>query len=49
MITNGKIIESKRIKAANSEFQRVVYTGVQGQYNLKFEQDYWIPAGKPMF
>ena len=46
MITNGNIIESKRIKAADSEFQRVIYTGVQGQFNLKFEQYYWIVKSK---
>jgi hypothetical protein len=46
MITNGNIIESKRIKTGDSEFQKVVYTGVQGQFNLKFEQYYWIVKGK---
>ena len=46
MITNGNIIESKRIKAGDSEFQKVVYTGVQGQFNLKFEQYYWIVKSK---
>jgi hypothetical protein len=42
MITNGNIIESKRIKTSDSEFQKVIYTGTQGQFNLKFEQYYWI-------
>ncbi len=46
MITNGNIIESKRVKADDSEFQKIVYTGVQGQFNLKFEQYYWVVNGK---
>lgn len=46
MITNGNIIESKRIKDDDSEFQKIVYTGVQGQFNLKFEQYYRILKGK---
>lgn len=46
MITNGNIIESKRIKTGDSEFQKVVYTGVQGKFNLKVEQYYCIVNGK---
>lgn len=46
MITNGNIIESKRIKTSYSEFQKVIYTGVLGQFNLKFEQYYWIVKQK---
>jgi hypothetical protein len=42
MITNGNILESKRLKANGPEFQKVVYTGDQGIYKLKFEQYYWI-------
>lgn len=45
MITNANIIDSKRIKTGDSEFQKVIYTGVQGQFNLKFEQYYWIVKG----
>jgi len=42
LITNGNIIESKRIKMGDSEYQKVIYTGTEGQYNLKFEQYCWI-------
>lgn len=45
-ITNGNIIESTRITSANSEFQKFIYTGIQGQYNLQFEQYYWIENNK---
>ncbi len=46
MITNGNIIESKRIKTDNSEYQKAIYTGTQGQFNLKFEQYYWVVRQK---
>ena len=46
MITNGKIITSKRIKTDSSKFQRVVYTGVQGNFIFKFAQDYWVVKDK---
>jgi len=46
MITNGNIIESNRIKTGDSEYQKVIYTGVQGQFNHKFVQYYWIVKGK---
>jgi len=46
MITNGNIIESKRIKSGDSEFQKVVYTGVQGKFNFKFEQHYRVVKSK---
>ena len=46
MITKGNLIESKRLNENGSEFQKVVYTGDQGAYKLKFEQFYWIKNGK---
>lgn len=46
MITNGNLIESKRLSENGSEFQKVIYTGDQGAYKLKFEQYYWIKNGK---
>lgn len=46
MITNSNIIESKRIKDGNMESQKVIFTGFQGQFNLKFEQHYWIVNNK---
>ena len=41
-MSNGIIIESKRINAGDSEFHKIIYSGTQGQFNLKFEQYYWI-------
>ncbi len=46
MITNGNLIESKRQIVNELEFQKVIYTGDQGIYNLKFEQYYWIKKEK---
>ncbi|MBK8807831.1 MAG: hypothetical protein IPO21_14755 [Bacteroidales bacterium] len=46
MITNGNIIESKRIKTDDLEYQKVIYTGTQGQFKLKFEQYYLIVKQK---
>lgn len=42
MITDGKIIESKRITTKDWSYQKVIYTGKQGIFNLKFEQYYWV-------
>ena len=46
IITNGKIIESKRITTENLNYQKVIYTGEQGMFNLKFEQYYWVVGDK---
>ena len=46
MLTNGNLIESKKLSAFGSEFQKVIYTGDQGIYKLKFEQYYWVKNGK---
>lgn len=46
MITNGKIIESKRVTDQTLDFHRVIYTGKQGNFNLKFEQYYWVVGNK---
>ena len=42
MITDGNIILSERVKKDEKEFQRVIYTGKQGIYDLQFEQYYWV-------
>ena len=42
MITNSTLIESKRIKNGLDEFHRMIYTGDQGMFHLKFEQFFWI-------
>jgi len=46
MVTNGNLLESKRLNANGTEFQRVIYSGDQGVYKLKFEQYYWIKNTK---
>ncbi|WP_369048193.1 hypothetical protein [Tenacibaculum sp. UWU-22] len=46
MIIDGNIISSNRIKNEKTEFQRVIYTGKQGAFNLKFEQYYWVQNNK---
>ena len=46
MITNGDLLESKRLNENKSEFQKVIYTGDQGAYKLKTEQYYWVKNEK---
>jgi len=46
IITNGNLIESKRLNLNGHEFQKVIYTGDQGIYKLKFEQYYWVLNGQ---
>jgi hypothetical protein len=46
MITNSSLIESKRIKKHNGEYHRMVYTGDQDIFHLKFEQYYWVISDK---
>jgi hypothetical protein len=42
MLTNCTVYESKRIKNAGGECQKLVYAADQGTFRLKFEQLYWI-------
>lgn len=46
LISNSNLIESKRLNKNGSDYQRVIYTGDQGSYKLKFEQYYWVKNGK---
>ncbi len=46
MIPNGKLIESKRISNENKEFQRFIFSGTQGQSNLKWLQYFFIKNDK---
>lgn len=46
LMTNGKIHESQRIKGDLYESHKVVFTGDQGIYKLKFEQRYIIHQNK---
>jgi len=45
MITNGKLISSKRLKD-RGEYQEIVATGTQGVMDLKFKQYYWVRDNK---
>lgn len=42
LVTSGKIISSERKKKNDMEFQKLIYTGKQGIYDLKYEQYFWI-------
>ncbi len=42
MITDSKIFLNERIKDGKSEYQKLIYSGKQGIYDLKFEQYYWV-------
>ena len=41
MLTNANIIESKRMNNGNIEFHKLIFSGVQGIFNLKTEQYYF--------
>ena len=45
MVTEGKLIVNERLMKNGQEFQKVIYSGKQGVYNLKFEQYYWVVNG----
>ena len=46
LITDGKLIESKRFIKDNSEFHELIYTGKQGLFNLKWKQYFTIKSEK---
>ena len=46
LLTNGKIIESKRISDKEFEYHKMIYTGKQGVFDLKFIQYYWVLNNK---
>ena len=46
LVTNSILIESKRIKNGSNEYQRVIYTGDQGIFHLKYEQFFWVKNDK---
>jgi len=41
-VTNSILLESKRLNAGGTEFQKVIYTGDFAKYNLTIEQYYWV-------
>ena len=46
MITDGKILNSKRIKDKGLNYQKVIFLGKPENINLKFEQYYWVVENK---
>jgi len=46
LATDGEIILSDRIKDDKVEHHKIIYTGKQGIYELKFEQYYWVIEDK---
>lgn len=46
MITDGKIVESKKMTSGTSAYQKIIYTGTQGIFKLEFEQYYWVEKDK---
>ncbi len=42
MITNSKLIESKREKKNSSEYHKIIFSGDQSALHLMFEQYYWV-------
>ena len=42
VVKNGKMFLSKRKKAHGLEFQKVIYTGQYGDFDLKFKQYCWV-------
>lgn len=46
MLTKGKIMESVEKNARGLSYQKVVYTGVQGIYEIYCQQYYWVRENK---
>lgn len=46
MITDGNIIDNKRVTTETFNYQKIIYTGKQGILNLIFEQYYWVVENK---
>jgi hypothetical protein len=46
MVTEVNLIESKRLTDKNKELQKVIFTGKQGQFDLKWLQFYWVENNK---
>ena len=42
LITDANIISSQRFTNNSLQFQKLVYTGKQGVFDLRFEQNYWV-------
>lgn len=46
VISEAHILESKRLTNNNKTFHRIVYTGKQEPYSLKWLQYYWVEKNK---
>ena len=46
LITDPNIVSSTRMKNKGVEFHKIVYTGKQGVFDLKFMQYYWVQNNK---
>ncbi len=46
LVTNSTLIESKRIINGSNEYHRVIYSGDQGIFHLKYEQFFWVKNEK---
>jgi hypothetical protein len=42
MFKGSNLLESKKIKNSEGEYQKLIYIGDQGVFHLKFEQYYWV-------
>ncbi|MGB0840179.1 MAG: hypothetical protein ACPGXL_08565 [Chitinophagales bacterium] len=42
MITDGKIIVNEQKGVGEKAYQKVIYSGKQGMFDLQFEQYYWV-------
>jgi len=42
MVDNSTLIESVRIKSDSGDYQKIIYSGEQGTFHLKYEQYYWM-------
>jgi hypothetical protein len=42
LMPNSKIIESEWVKTKSGEYHKIIYTGDQSNFHLKFEQYYWV-------
>ncbi len=46
LITDAKIIESKRIQGKTSDYHKIIYTGKHGVFFLKYMQYVWVIDNK---
>jgi len=42
LMTDGHILMSERNTTEEREFHKMIYTGKQGIFNLKFQQFFWM-------